>query len=274
MNYETLEKAFRAIKKKWPGAKPSTALICGSGWSAVIESFDVKDNIDYGNIPGLGKPGVIGHAGKLSWGTLNGVETLIFQGRRHYYEGEGWTPIALPIYVAQKMGVKTMVLTNSAGCVRDDLKPGDLMVIKDHINNMGNNPLIGPHNPVWGTRFPDQSNIYDKELRKKWKAASLAAGFNLFKGTYYASTGPTYESPAEVKAYKKLGAHAVGMSTLPEAILANASGMKVAGVSCLTNFAAGISPHALSHEEVTDMTKKTMPKMKTLLERFWAELEK
>jgi len=272
MNYEILEQAFQAIQDKWPDAKPSTALICGSGWSTVIESFDVKDSIGYGDIPGLGKPGVIGHAGELSWGTLNGVETFIFQGRRHYYEGEGWTPVALPVYVSKKIGVETMVLTNSAGCVRDDLKPGDLMVIKDHINNMGDNPLIGAHNEVWGPRFPDQSNVYDKELRKKWKAAAENAGFKIFKGVYYASTGPTYESPAEVKAYKKLGGHAVGMSTLPEAILANAGGMKVAGVSCITNFAAGISPHALSHEEVTDTTKETMPKMKALLENFWAEL--
>ena len=272
MNYDILETAYQAIHTKWPNAKPRVAMICGSGWSSVAEDFNIIDSLPYENIPGLGRPGVVGHAGTLALAELHGVSTLIWQGRRHFYEGEGWTPIALSVYASKNLGVEVMLLSNSAGCVREDLKPGDLMIINDHINNMGVNPLIGPHNEVWGPRFPDQSYVYGAELRQALHNSASSQGIKVSEGVYYASTGPTYESPAEIKAYKTLGADAVGMSTLPEAILASASGMKVAGVSCITNFAAGISEHALSHEEVTETTDAAMPHMKNLVTGFVREL--
>ncbi len=272
MNYELLEQAAAFLKGRWPDAKPTHGLILGSGWSEVVETFEIKDTVEYGDIPGLGKAGVVGHAGKLSWATGPGLETFIFQGRRHYYEGIGWTPIAIPIYVLKQLGAQTLVLTNAAGGARDDMKPGDLMIIADHFNNFGANPLLGEHNPVWGPRFADQSHVYDPGLIEQLKRAGESAGVPLTTGVYLASTGPTYETPAEVRAYKRIGADAVGMSTVPEAMLANAAGLKVAGLSCITNLAAGISKADLSHEEVTDTTKQTMPRMKKVLEAFWKEM--
>lgn len=272
MNYELLEEAATFLKGRWPDAKPSHGLILGSGWSEVVDTFEIKDTIEYGAIPGLGKAGVVGHAGKLAWATAAGLETFIFQGRRHYYEGVGWTPIAIPIYVVKQFGASTLVLTNAAGGARDKMTPGDLMIIADHINNFGANPLLGEHNPVWGPRFPDQSHVYDPSLIELLKKAGKAASVPLTTGVYLASTGPTYETPAEVRAYKAIGADAVGMSTVPEAILANAAGLKLAGLSCITNLAAGISKMDLTHEEVTDTTKQTMPRMKNVLEAFWKEM--
>ncbi len=272
MNYELLEEAAQFISGRWPDARPTHGLILGSGWSEVVDSFEIKESLDYGEIPGLGKAGVVGHAGKLAWASSAGVETFIFQGRRHYYEGVGWTPIAIPIYILKKLGATTLILTNAAGGARDAMTPGDLMIIADHINNFGVNPLAGSHDPVWGPRFPDQSHVYDPGLREKLAEAGRKAGVPLTSGVYLASTGPTYETPAEVQAYKSWGADAVGMSTVPEAILANAAGLKVAGLSCITNLAAGISQVDLSHEEVTDTTQQTMPRMKKVLTAFWQEL--
>ena len=272
MNYDLLQQAADKILNHWPDAKPTTSLICGSGWSAVIESFEVLGTLSFEEIPGFGKAGVVGHAGKLSWGRLHGVETFIFQGRRHDYEGEGWTPIALPIFVSKKAGVETMILTNSAGCMNKAYAPGDLMIIADHINMTATNPLIGPHHEIWGPRFPDQSYVYNATLREKLRQAAKRIDLDIKEGVYLVSTGPVYESPAEIRMFREMGGDAVGMSTVPEAILANASGMKVAGLSCMTNFAAGILDQPLTHEEVTDTTQKTMPRMKALLEAVWAEL--
>ncbi len=272
MNYTTLESATKFLKQKWPEARPACGLILGSGWSEVVEAFDIDDQLPYEDIPGLGKTGVAGHAGRLAWGKPFGLETFIFQGRRHFYEGEGWTPVAIPLYALKQLGAETVILTNAAGGIRSDMKPGDLMILKDHINNFRDNPLLGNHNPVWGPRFPDQSRVYTAELRDRLKKAGDVAGEKLFEGVYLASTGPTYETPSEIQAYKTMGADAVGMSTVPEAMLANAAGMKVAALSCITNLAAGISPTDLSHEEVTETTKASMSRMKKVLIQFWKEM--
>lgn len=272
MNYELLEDAVTYLKGRWPNAKPSHGLILGSGWSEVVDAFTVKDTVEYGDIPGMGKAGVVGHAGRLAWAEQAGVETFIFQGRRHYYEGVGWTPIAIPIYTLRAFGARMVLLTNAAGGAREGMQPGDLMIISDHINNFGANPLLGEHNAAWGPRFPDQSHVYDPDGIDLLQRAGEAAGVPLTTGVYLASTGPTYETPAEVRAYRTWGADAVGMSTVPEAILANAAGLKVAGLSCITNLAAGIQKTALSHEEVTDTTKQTMPRMKNVLTAVWKEL--
>lgn len=272
MDYEVLKKATDHIRALFPDAHPRVGLVCGSGWSEVADIFQCGKSFGYENIPGLGRPGVQGHAGSLGVGQLHGVETLIFQGRRHYYEGEGWTPIALPLYALKQLGAEIIVLTNAAGCLKDGAHPGHLMAIQDHINAMGVNPLIGPHRPEWGERFPDQSHVYHPDLVNLLLEAGQQAGASIFPGVYLATSGPTYETPAEIRAFQRWGADAVGMSTVPEATLANAAGMKVVALSCMTNYAAGISPHPLTHGEVTETTRATMPVMRKTLEGFWEKL--
>lgn len=274
MDRKQLDQALSFIRSRWPNARPTLGLILGSGWSEVVESFTIKDAIPYEEIPGLGKTGVVGHAGRLVLAESSGIETLIFQGRRHFYEGVGWTPIALPVFLIKSLGAKAVMVTNAAGGVRADLKPGSLMIIDDHINFLGANPLIGTHDPVWGPRFPDQSEVYNTKLRKLLAQAGTAAGETLPHGVYLADSGPTYESPAEIRAFRTLGADAVGMSTVPEALLANAAGLKVVGLSCITNLAAGISKQALSHEEVTESTKNAMARMKAVVLGFWKEVSR
>ncbi len=274
MHIETLEKAAALVASRFKNAKPKAGLILGSGWGDVLSSFNVIDSIPYEEIPGLGKTGVVGHSGRLVFAEAAGINTFIFQGRRHYYEGEGWTPVAIPVYLLKHFGVEWVLLTNAAGGVRSDLKPGALMVLSDHINNMGSNPLIGPHHPCWGPRFPDLSNAYDLAMRAALKRAATSSGLAAAEGVYFASSGPFYETPAEIKAYRTLGADAVGMSTVPEALLANAAGLRVAGLSCITNSAAGISANPLSHEEVTETSRQTMPKMIAMIANFWKEMAK
>lgn len=269
MNYELMDEAVAFLQGHWPDAKPSHGLILGSGWSEVAGAFQLRDMIPYEDIPGLGRAGVVGHAGQLAWASLAGLETLLFQGRRHYYEGAGWTPVALPLYVLKQWGVGTVVLTNAAGGVREGFKPGDLMIIADHINHFNDHPLIGEHHPAWGPRFPDQSRVYDPALTALMAQAAQRTGIPIAQGVYLASSGPTYETPAEIRTFRSWGADAVGMSTVPEAMLASAAGLRVAGVSCITNLAAGIHPETLTHEEVTETTREAMPRMKKLLTAFW-----
>ncbi|MEN7973693.1 MAG: purine-nucleoside phosphorylase [Verrucomicrobiota bacterium] len=261
-----LDSAAEVVRKKWPGSKPKCGLILGSGWGEAVADFP-GDELSYSKIPGLGKTGVMGHAGKLLSTTVGGMEVFIFQGRRHWYEGEGWTPVVLPVYLLHALGTRTVLLTNAAGGIRDDLKPGSLMAIADHINMLGSNPLIGPYNPKLGTRFPDQSEVYDKPLRKKLIEAGADA-----EGVYIATSGPTFETPAEIRQYRSMGADAVGMSTVPEAIVANALGMHVAGLSCICNWAAGISPVKLTHEDVNQTAAAAMPRMKSTIAAFLEEL--
>jgi purine-nucleoside phosphorylase len=272
VDHGILEKALKYVRNHWPDAKPSYGLICGSGWSDVIAVFKPKDSIAYDRIPGLGSPGVIGHAGRLVWAMGKGKETFIFQGRRHWYEGKGWTPVAIPIFLLKQLGTSILVVTNASGGIRKDLKPGDLMLLDDHIHFIGNNALIGPHCQAWGPRFPDQSGVYDAKLRLLAETAAKKAHVNLKHGVYLATSGPAYETPAEIRAYRILGADAVGMSTAPEALLAHASGLRVIGLSCIANFAAGIAKEPLSHDEIMAATQASMPKIKALLSELWKEL--
>lgn len=266
--------AFTAVKAAFPNAKPKIGMVLGSGWSDVAAAFEKLGDISYADIPGLGATGVIGHAGRLLWGKSAGIETLIFQGRRHFYEGVGWEPIAIPLFIIKSFGAKAVFLTNAAGGIRADWKPGDLMIIDDHINMMGATPLLGAHDPLWGPRFPDQSCVYDKKLRAVLARAGKNAGILLRNGVYCAGTGPTFETPAEVRAWRALGADAVGMSTVPEAMLANAAGLRVAGLSCITNMASGILDQPLTHQEVTETTQRVMGHMKKLILQFLSELAK
>jgi len=266
INQPILASAAETIQKRWPDAQPKCGIILGSGWGEAVADFQGRE-IAYGEIPGFGAPGVMGHVGKLLATTVSGMEVFIFQGRRHWYEGEGWTPVILPVYLLHALGAGTVLLTNASGGIRNDLGPGSLMVIGDHINMLGANPLIGPHNPMLGTRFPDQSEIYDKPLREKL----LKAGANA-SGVYVATMGPTFETPAEIKQYRAMGADAVGMSTVPAAIVANALGMQVAGLSCICNWAAGIGSTKLTHEDVNQVAAQTMPRMKKTIRAFLEDL--
>ncbi|MBF0287421.1 MAG: purine-nucleoside phosphorylase [SAR324 cluster bacterium] len=271
MDYHLLKQAVEHIKEQWPEANPQYGAILGSGWNGAISSFKIKNKISYENIPGMEKPGVKGHAGQLIWAECCGLEALLFQGRRHYYEGIGWTPIALPIFVCQQMNVSTVVLTNAAGGLADGLRPGSFMLIEDHINWMGHNPLMGPHDPVWGPRFPDQTQVYDSNLKKLTNQAATIIGEKLHHGIYLATSGPMYETPAEIRTFLTMGADAVGMSTVPEAILAHAAGIRVLGISCIANKAAGLGGGNLSHEEVLEITQRAVPRMQKLFLQLWHE---
>lgn len=266
INQLTLDTAVETVQKRWPHAQPRCGIILGSGWGASVDHLRGEE-IPYDQIPGFGKPGVMGHVGKLRSATVNDMETIVFQGRRHWYEGEGWTPVILPVVLLHALGAQTVLLTNAAGGIRGDLGPGTLMAIEDHINQLGSNPLIGPHNPTLGTRFPDQSEVYAKPLREKLLAAGADAA-----GVYLATTGPTFETPAEIRQHRAMGADAVGMSTVPEAIVANALGMRVAGLSCICNWAAGISPVKLTHDDVNRVAGETMPRMKQTITAFLERL--
>lgn len=272
MDLAALDFAFNAVSARLPAAGPRCGLILGSGWGDMAESMERSVDIDYADIPGMGRTAVPGHAGRLSLASVDGTEMIVFCGRRHWYEGLGWTPIAVPIYIMKRIGVSAVLLTNAAGGLRPDFQPGDLMVVEDHINMLGSNPLVGPHESFWGPRFPDQANVYDPELRAALSDAAAEHAIELHHGVYLATTGPVYETPAEVRAFIALGADAVGMSTVPEAILANACGMKVAAVSCITNHAAGIAGKTLSHDDVTRAAATAMPRMRALAGEFAARL--
>lgn len=258
------EQAAAALPRAFFESRPARGLILGSGWSQALAGA-AGIRIPYGQIPGLGASTVRGHAGELLLLEAGGTPTAIFCGRRHWYEGEGWTPVILPVELLRRMGVRQLVLTNAAGGIHPQLRPGDLLLIRDHVNMGGLNPLQGPVRPGWGTRFPDQSRVYDPELAARLQACAAACEVPLRDGVYAFTAGPAYETPAEIRAYGLWGVDAVGMSTVPEAMVAHAMGMRVAALSCITNLAAGISGPHLSHEEVLAETRRMEPLLARLL---------
>jgi purine-nucleoside phosphorylase len=272
MNTVLLEESAEKLRHALHDTPLSCALMLGSGWADATASLGVKQTIGYAEIPCLGSTQIQGHPGQVVVAEHAGIHVLIFQGRRHWYEGAGWEPIAFPIYVCRRMRIPVIILTNAAGGVRDSLEPGDLMIVDDHINAMGVNPLIGGHDPVWGPRFPDQTNVYDAELRRLLDRAAAKMGSTLPHGTYAAVSGPTYETPAEVEVFRRMGASAIGMSTVPEAILAHAAGMRVAAISCITNQAASRSEETvITHEEALVQAVRCQPQMRALLLHLLAD---
>jgi purine-nucleoside phosphorylase len=239
----------------------------GTGWREVVDSFQVDHVLGYSDIPELGATQVAGHGGELMLAHHAGVNLLVFSGRRHWYEGAGWDPIAFPVALARTLGTQGILLTNSAGGIRSDLTAGTLMVIDDHINLMGVNPLVGPALPFWGPRFPDLSRLYDPAYRTLLDSAARNAGVAVAHGVYLSVPGPSYETPAEIGAFRRLGADAVGMSTVPEAILAHAAGLRVAGLSCIANVAAG-STTTLSHSDVLAGARAAIPSLTRLMQEF------
>lgn len=246
------------------GFLPEIGLILGSGLGDLADEF-CEYSIPYEKIPGFVSSTVPGHKGHLVFAEVMGKRVVMMQGRNHYYEGYSMKDITYPVKVMKKLGVKTVIITNAAGAVNKSYRPGDFMIITDHLNFMGENPLVGPNDDSLGVRFPDMSAIYDKQLIKCADAASRIFGINLKHGVYVATSGPSYETPAEVKMFRYMGGDAVGMSTVPEAIVANYCGMKVLGISCISNFASGISSKTLSHEEVIEITNKFKPQFKSLI---------
>lgn len=244
--------------------KPEIGIVLGSGLGDLADTY-CEFAIPYDKIPGFAKSTVEGHKGQLVFAQINKRNVVMMQGRNHFYEGHSMQDVTYPIKVMKKLGVKTVIITNAAGAINKSFRPGDLMVITDHINLMGTNPLIGPNDPDLGVRFPDMSEVYNKNLIKIVDVAGRLLKIDLKHGVYVATTGPSYETPAEIKMARFMGGDAAGMSTVPEAIVANYCGMKVIGISCISNFATGISSKKLSHEEVIETTEKVKAKFKELV---------
>jgi purine-nucleoside phosphorylase len=247
---DPVETAVAFLRERFTRA-PAVLLVLGSGLGGLADEVSDAVRVPYEAIPGFPRSTVPGHAGALVAGILNGVEVVAQQGRFHLYEGWDAAQVVLPIRVLAALGVEAVVLTNAAGGLRPGMEPGELMLIADHINLMGANPLVGP--VVAGEeRFPDMSEPYDREMRRVVEAVALEQGMPLEEGVYAAVLGPSYETPAEIRMLRAMGADAVGMSTVPEVLAARALGLRVLGISCITNLAAGLGAHPLSHEEVME----------------------
>lgn len=248
------------------GQVPRIALQLGSGLNSIAEHLDQATVLSYSEIPGFPQPTVAGHAGRLHAGMLAGVPVLCLQGRVHFYEGQGFAPTRAMIRALRQAGVDTLLLTNAAGSLQRKMPPGSLMLLSDHINFSGGNPLIGPNDDRVGPRFLDMSEAYHPLVREYFRQAAQQRGLQLHEGVYLMTSGPTFETPAEINAYRTLGADAVGMSTAPECIVANHAGMRVAAVSTITNLAAGMSDSPLSHEETEREGKAAAGRLRQLLE--------
>lgn len=255
MKLETIQNAADFLKGKYE-QKPKVGLILGSGLGVLADEIENPLKIPYGEIPDFPVSTVEGHAGQLVFGQLSGNEVVAMQGRFHFYEGYSMEKVTFPVRVMKQLGVEILIVTNAAGGVNESFQPGDLMIITDHINNMGTNPLIGPNDQKLGARFPDMSESYSKELRVVAKEIAARLKIDVKEGVYFGNPGPVYETPAEIRMIRTLGGDAVGMSTVPEVIVARHSGLKVLGISCISNMAAGILDQPLTHEEVIQTTEK------------------
>jgi len=260
----------RAVKILAPlcGDHCKIGLILGSGLGGYAEKIENKRFVSYGDLPGFPQSRVEGHKGRFVIGELFGKTVICMQGRFHYYEGYPQSQIALAIRVMKRLGVEKLLLTNAAGGVNLDFEPGDLMLISDHINFSGSHPLLGTNDEDFGPRFPDQTNVYDRDLRAGVRAAAKEAGVKLQEGVYMMFSGPSFESPAEIVFSRTVGASAVGMSTVPEAIAAAHCGIKTVGISLITNMAAGILDQKLTHEEVQETAAIASEKFSKLVDQI------
>lgn len=247
--YERAEHAARMIRARTK-LEPRIAIVLGSGLGSFADSFDEAVGIPYEEIPGFMRSTAVGHAGRLVIGKIDTVPVMAMQGRVHYYEGYSLEEVTFPIRTFNLLGVKTLILTNASGGINVQLSQGTLMVISDHLNLMGDNPLRGQNEERFGPRFPDMSAVYAPDLQEFVVEEAREIGADVRRGVYGALSGPSYETPAEIHLLRTLGADAVGMSTVPEAIVARHMNMEVLGISCITNMAAGISDEPINHEEV------------------------
>jgi xanthosine phosphorylase len=260
------EDAAKVIAERAPGFTPRVGIVLGSGLGGLADRIEDAVTISYADLPGFPRPGVHGHAGQLVLGTLGGERVACMQGRVHLYEGTGPAAIKLPIRTLKLAGCETLFLTCAAGSLRTEVGPGRLMAITDHINMQGTNPLVGPNDDAFGPRFPSLTDAWNPDLTAHlaWTAEGL--GIDLATGVYAAWLGPSFETPAEVRMLKHLGADAVGMSTVPEAIAARHMGIEVLGISCISNMAAGVLPQPLHHDEVMETTRRVRGQFSALLE--------
>ena len=284
MTYENAVEAAEYIKSKYPHPV-KTAVVLGSGLGAFADDLQNAVRIPYEQVPHFARSTVEGHAGQLVLGEIGGVHVAVQQGRFHYYEGYDMQQVMFPVRAFGRMGVENVILTNAAGSLEPEYPPGSLMLITDHMNCMGVNPLRGPNDARFGERFPDMTQVYDRELQQITHDEAQAIAHERFekgidekkldlmhRGVYCALSGPTYETPSEVRMYRVLGANAVGMSTVPEAIAARHQGMRVLGISCITNFAAGMTGENINHEEVMETGARVAEVFKELLKRILVKI--
>lgn len=274
--YEKLMRCYSAVNEK-VSFTPKVALILGSGlgdFCDTPECMEVVQTLDYADIPEFPKSTVAGHKGRFVFGYCKGVPIVAMQGRVHYYEGYSVQDVVLPVRLMRLMGAETLFLTNAAGGINPAFKAGDFMLICDQISLSVPSPLIGANIEELGTRFPDMSEIYSRRLRNIIENAAASEGVPLQRGTYIQTTGPNYETPAEIRAYGRLGADAVGMSTAVEAIAARHCGMEICGISCISNLASGISANPLSHAEVQETADRVAPLFRRLVARSISEMAK
>src|SRR5215471_7818839 len=272
MKFEFVEQARSYLLDKM-GFVPEVAIIMGSGLSAVDEILSGSQRAHYVSIPHFPVPKVAGHRGQVVFGKARGIPVIVFEGRVHYYEGNTMAEVTFCTRVIGRLGVKNLILTNASGAINTGFVRGQLMLITDHINLMGANPLIGPNEDKWGPRFVDQTQVYTPDLIQKLKTGADYCGLHLCEGVYAALSGPTYETPAEIRYLRMIGADAVGMSTVPEAIVAKHMGMKVAGLSMLANSAAEPSGKPIDHADVLSTATEMNADLLTLLQRFFDTYE-
>lgn len=265
--YENILEAVAAVKSRAGDFQPEIGIILGSGLGQIANRIEDAVTIPYTDLPHFHGTSVEGHAGKMILGKFHGVPSVFLQGRFHVYEGYEMWDVVFPTRTICALGIKTLLLTNASGGVNTRFRPGDIMVIEDHINLMGDNPLKGPNLAQLGPRFPDMSEAYSQECVKILENSAAELSIELKRGVYAGVLGPTYETPAEVRMLRTLGGDAVGMSTVPEAIAANHLGVRVAGLACITNLAAGLSPRRLTHQEVVENIKLSSENLDRLLEK-------
>ena len=270
--YERAEKAARLIRARTE-ADVSVAIVLGSGLGAFADELTDSTSIRYDEIPSFARATVEGHAGRLVIGKTNNVTVAAMQGRFHFYEGYSLEEVTFPIRVLKLLGVRTIILTNAAGSLNTEFTPGSLMVITDHINLLGVNPLVGPNDVRFGPRFPDLTSVYARRLQDLVISEANAIGLDMRRGIYAALSGPSYETPAEIHMVRTLGADAVGMSTVPEAIVARHMNLEVIGISCITNLAAGVSNRPVDHSQVIATGERVRAEFTELLRRVVGRLE-
>jgi purine-nucleoside phosphorylase len=263
--FETVHHTAAWLRERAPRV-PEVAIVLGSGLGDFASALADATSFEYANIPNWPATAVVGHAGRLIVGTIAGKSVAALAGRAHFYEGHHLRTVTFATRVVGLLGIRTLILTNAAGGINLAFKPGTLMLMDDHINLMGSNPLVGANDERFGARFPDMSEVYSKRLRDRAGEAARAQGLTLAHGVYAALHGPSYETPAEIRYLRTIGADAVGMSTVPEAIVARHMGIEVLGISCITNMAAGVLPQPLVHDEVMEVARRVRATFAALLE--------
>lgn len=261
-----VDQAVEAIREKVGDFSPEVMVCLGSGLSDAAGAADIYFTIPFPEVPGLAAPSVTGHPGRVAFGSWGNREVIVFMGRLHWYEGHSWDRITLPVRISSQLGVRCCVFANSAGGINPALEPGSMVVVADHMNFMGSNPLIGITANDPSMQFPDMGEAYSPRLRNILQQAAAARGHQLFEGVYAAVTGPNYETPAEVRALQLLGADVVGMSTVGEVLVARQLSLECCAISCVTNKAAGITKQILTHQEVVQIAQASVYRLASLLD--------